>query len=157
MSEALLEEVVKWLKQIPVPVSAEVEVPLREEDVDIQAMRGLCDAQLLQLGFDKMGHRSKIILAASAKSVVAPLAPVVPSPSMVRVATTVSKPRKVPTLKAAALLKAVQDLIANDPKVADTIEDAPLQGRAVFAPTFLSYNWKGMDERMVQYAGGISY
>jgi hypothetical protein len=52
MSEAL-EEVVKWLKQIPVPVSAEVEVRLREEYVDIQAMRGLCDAQLLQLGFDK--------------------------------------------------------------------------------------------------------
>jgi hypothetical protein len=85
-------------------------------------MRGLCEAQLLQLGFDKMGHRSKIILAASAKSVVAPLAPVVPSPSTVRVATTVSRPRKVPTLKAAALLKAVQDLIANDPKVANTIE-----------------------------------
>jgi hypothetical protein len=74
-----------------------------------------------------MGHRSKIILAASAKSVVAPLAPVVPSPSTVRVATTVSKPRKVPTPKAAALLEAVQDLIANDPKVADAIEDAPLQ------------------------------
>jgi hypothetical protein len=69
-------------------------------------------------------------LAASAKfkSVVAPQAPVVQSPSTVRVATTVSKPRKVPTLKAAALLEAVQDLIANDdPKVADAIEDALLQ------------------------------
>jgi hypothetical protein len=75
MREAL-EKVVKWLKQIPVPVSAEVEIRLRKKDVDIQAMRGLCDAQLLQLGFDKMGHRSKIILAASAKSVVAPLVPV---------------------------------------------------------------------------------
>jgi hypothetical protein len=31
------------------------------------------------------------------------------------------------------------------------------RGRAVFAPTYLSYNWKGMDERMVQYAEGISY
>jgi hypothetical protein len=122
-----LKEVVKWLKQIPVPVSAEVEVRPREEDVDIQAVRGLCDAQLLQLGFDKMGHRSKIILVASAKSVVAPLAPVVPSPPTVRVATTVSKPRKVPTLKAAALLKAVQDLIANDPKVPDTIEQQEQQ------------------------------
>jgi hypothetical protein len=49
-----LKEVVKWLKQIPVPVSTEVEVRLREEDVDIQAMRGLCDAQMLQLGFGKM-------------------------------------------------------------------------------------------------------
>jgi hypothetical protein len=148
------------------------------------------------------------------------------------VATTVSKPRKVPTLKAAALLKEVQDLITNDPKVADTIEQQQQQssvtdatdavesvaaevtgdsamegdtdeeqeaqlkrfrgrprsgksrktatdleqltdsltiadpneavitdlearhrrsarGRAVFAPTFLSYNWEGMDERMV--------
>jgi type III secretory pathway component EscV len=48
MSEDL-KEVVKWLKQIPVPVSAEVEVRLREEDVDIQTMRGLCDAQMLKL------------------------------------------------------------------------------------------------------------
>jgi hypothetical protein len=30
---------------IPVPVSAEVEARLREKDVDVQAMRGLCDAQ----------------------------------------------------------------------------------------------------------------
>jgi hypothetical protein len=30
---------------VSVPVSAEGEVRLREEDVDIQAMRGLCDAQ----------------------------------------------------------------------------------------------------------------
>jgi hypothetical protein len=115
------------MKQIRVPVSAEVEVRLREEDVDIQGVRGLCDAQLLQLDFDKMGHRSKIILAASAKSVVAPLAPVVPSPSTVRAATTVSKPRNLPTLKAAALLKAVQDLIANDYKVADTIQQQQQQ------------------------------
>jgi hypothetical protein len=42
------------------------------------------------------------------------------------VATTVSKPRKVPTPKAAALLEAVQDLIANDPKVANAIEDGSL-------------------------------
>jgi hypothetical protein len=33
----------------------------------------------------------------------------------------------VPTLKAAALLKAVQDLIANDPKVADTIQQQQQQ------------------------------
>jgi hypothetical protein len=30
------------------------------------------------------------------------------------------------------------------------------RGRAVFAPTFLSYKWKGMDERMVQYGTPVA-
>jgi hypothetical protein len=49
-------EVVKWLKQILVPVSAIVENRLRDEDVDFQAMHAwvkLCDAELLQLGFHR--------------------------------------------------------------------------------------------------------
>jgi hypothetical protein len=31
------------------------------------------------------------------------------------------------------------------------------KGRPVYTPTFLSASWKGMDDRMVQYAGSISY
>jgi hypothetical protein len=31
------------------------------------------------------------------------------------------------------------------------------RGRPVYTPTFLSASWKGMDDRMVQYAGNISY
>jgi hypothetical protein len=43
MSEDL-KKVVKWLNQMFLSPSL-----LREEDVDIQAMRGLCDAQLARL------------------------------------------------------------------------------------------------------------
>jgi hypothetical protein len=104
-----LSEVVQWLEKIPIPVSDAVNARLSEEDVEVQAIRGSCDAQLSELGFLNMGQRSKIISAAAASAVVVP-------PAVVVVADPVDA--------------AVTGVEARHRRSAG--------GRAVFAPTFVT-------------------
>lgn len=51
-----------FLRSINVEVSGEVKKNLQTEEVDIDALKGLTDEQLKQLGFT-MGGRSKILQA----------------------------------------------------------------------------------------------
>jgi hypothetical protein len=119
-----VEEVLGWLGKIPIPVSEAVKERLIEEEIDVKALRGLTGVDLSQLGFVKMGHRSKILLAVAA---IAPVAAVVPPPPPL-VPPPAPAARKPPmqTPKADKLLAAVKEQVAGDIAVAEKIEAAPL-------------------------------
>lgn len=65
---------VEWLGSINVKASEEIFALLEEEEVDLEALKSLSDAELKEMGF-KLGDRSKIRKAAFPAPAAAPAAP----------------------------------------------------------------------------------